>query len=403
MKSLRQLLAASILATLLLVLLLQSGQTVAAQKSPPFYWDFINVLIDVQQNGDMLITETQKYVFTGPHTNERYRYIPLDKVDGIDQIEVYEGEEKLAEETNVKNGQRWIKWRHDLNPPESHTFVLKYRVKGGIQVHGEEDWVYVKAIFKDRSAPIESGKVTVRLPDSLAGKITSFKNFGVPAEPRQIDERTVEFVAKGTLPPGQELEVRVAVPHGILALATPAILKEQPRKSAEYWRQQKKKYERIANSSKPPNPFIFTSIKIGIISVFSLIGILTFWCWLRDGLEEGKSVKQLVKNFMIFIGSVAIVIGMTWAAEAMKSITIPVHLNGLLWSILRLLLGALKIIMSFAALLIIPILLILFSIGEGGGSSSGGGYSGSGYAGGGGFGGGGSGGGGGGACGGGGG
>ena len=223
MKCLRQLLAVYVQAIVLAVLLL-NAQTASA-KSPPFYWDFINVLIDVQENGDMLITETQKYVFTGPHSNERYRYIPLNKVDGIDQIEVFEGEEKLAAQTDVKNGQHWIKWRHELNPPESHTFVLKYRVKGGIQVHGEEDWVYVKAIFKDRSAPIESGQVTVRLPDALAGKVSSFKSFGVPAEARQVDERTVEFISHGVLPPGKELEVRLAVPHGVLALAAPAAAK----------------------------------------------------------------------------------------------------------------------------------------------------------------------------------
>ncbi len=59
---------------------------VSVAEPPPFYWEFINVEIDVQENGDMLITETQKYVFTGPHTNKRYRYIPLDRVDRIDSV-----------------------------------------------------------------------------------------------------------------------------------------------------------------------------------------------------------------------------------------------------------------------------------------------------------------------------
>lgn len=57
------------------------GQALAADQ-PPFHWEFINVDIDVQENGDMLVTETQKYVFTAPHTNKRYRWIPLDKVGG---------------------------------------------------------------------------------------------------------------------------------------------------------------------------------------------------------------------------------------------------------------------------------------------------------------------------------
>ena len=38
--------------------------THAAAQQLPFYWDNINVTIDVQTNGDMLVTETQKDVFT---------------------------------------------------------------------------------------------------------------------------------------------------------------------------------------------------------------------------------------------------------------------------------------------------------------------------------------------------
>ncbi|MCI5217755.1 MAG: DUF2207 domain-containing protein, partial [Candidatus Electrothrix sp. LOE2] len=191
---------------------------------------------------------------------------------GIDQIEVFEGENKLAAETNVKNGQRWIKWRHELNPPESHTFVLKYRVKGGIQVHGEEDWVHVKAIFKDRSAPIENGTVTVLLPDALAGQITSFKNFGVPAEAEKIDERTVEFIANSALPPGQELEVRVAVPHGVLALAASAAAEPPPRKSAEYWKKKAATLKRQANAKSSSTNDLGDAF--GGICVFVIIGVI---------------------------------------------------------------------------------------------------------------------------------
>ncbi|MCI5130633.1 MAG: DUF2207 domain-containing protein [Candidatus Electrothrix sp. EH2] len=274
MKCLRQLLAVYVQAIVLAVLLL-NAQTASA-KSPPFYWDFINVLIDVQQNGDMLITETQKYVFTGPHSNERYRYIPLDKVDEIDQVEVFEGEEKLPFSTNSKNGQRWIKWRHELNPPESHTFVLKYRVKGGIQVHGEEDWVFVKAIFKDRSAPIESGKVTVRLPDALAEKISSFKSFGVPAEARQVDERTVEFISHDALPPGKELEIRVAVPHGILDIPEP------PKKDSAYWKKKAAELKRY-NSGKKSTWETDRSAWVGGIILALIVFIIILICDNKGG------------------------------------------------------------------------------------------------------------------------
>ena len=126
----------------MILFIITKDKTVSAQKSPPFYWEFMNVDIDVQENGNMLVTETQKYVFTAAHTNQRYRYIPLDRVDYIDNVEVFEGERNLAASSNAENGQQWIKWRHTLNPPESHIFTIKYRVKGGLHIQSKEDLVY---------------------------------------------------------------------------------------------------------------------------------------------------------------------------------------------------------------------------------------------------------------------
>ena len=78
------------LTALLLVFVTSSPSAIQAQSGVPFYWEFINVDIDVQENGDMLITETQKYVFIGPHTNERFRWIPLDRVGRITDVQVLE-------------------------------------------------------------------------------------------------------------------------------------------------------------------------------------------------------------------------------------------------------------------------------------------------------------------------
>jgi positive regulator of sigma E activity len=205
------------LLTLILAMLVSvSTQIVSAQEPSPFYWEFIHVEIDVQENGDMLVTETQKYVFTASYSNKRYRWLPLDKVDSIENVEVFEGDRKLSVTTRIKKNQQWIRWQHALNPPESHTFVIKYRVKGGLQIDNSEDKVYWKAIFKERAAPILSGKVTVRLPAILAKKIRNFKSFGVPANARQIDTRTFEFVSRGAMPAGEEMEVLVTFPHGLL-------------------------------------------------------------------------------------------------------------------------------------------------------------------------------------------
>ncbi|MEM7591078.1 MAG: DUF2207 domain-containing protein, partial [Cyanobacteria bacterium P01_A01_bin.83] len=189
----------------------------------PFYWNSIDVAIEVQDNGDMWVTETQEYVFNQEHTNQRYRYIPLDKVDKITDVTVRENNQIIPSQVGKKNNQLWIKWEHELNPPESHTFVIKYRVVGGLHVNTDNTQVYWKAIFSDRKSPIQNAKVTVKLPESLAGKITSFNHFpaNVPTSSQQIDERTIEFIAQQSISQGQELEVKVTFPNNILQMSKP--------------------------------------------------------------------------------------------------------------------------------------------------------------------------------------
>ncbi len=192
-----------------------------AQAAVPFYWESINVDLDVQTNGDMLVTETQKYVFESDYSNQRYRYIRLDKVDGIQDVSVQENNQVLESTVTTEDNQLKIQWSHPLKAPEAHTFVLKYRVIGGLQLYGTETQVFWRAVFVDRSAPVKTAKVTVHLPEALAGSVTSFQSFDAPATASQVDPRTFEFTAQQELPPQQTLEVQVSFPSSILNLPQP--------------------------------------------------------------------------------------------------------------------------------------------------------------------------------------
>jgi hypothetical protein len=211
-------------ATLLLVTLLivtfVIPLTVSAQESLSFYWDSINVDIDVQGNGDMLVTETYKYVFTAPFANERYRWIPLDSVDDIVDIEVHEEGRIIPAITGVENGQLWIRWNPPSEPPESNTFLLKYRVIGGLHIHESGDQIYWKAIARERNASVMSANVTVRLPASVSGEQFKTRTYGVAAVKRTVDGRTIEFTT-GRIPEGKELEVQVIFQHGLLDIPAP--------------------------------------------------------------------------------------------------------------------------------------------------------------------------------------
>ena len=160
-----------ILLTILIIPL--SAKIVNAQTSVPFYWDRIDVDIYVQDNGDMLIEETQRYTFTEHDDGVRYRWIPLDKVDEINSIEVFEYSfavfeyKPLSYTTGVEDNKLWIRWSHQRpgNFPAKHTFVLKYRVRGGLHISDTNDQVYWKAISGERDAYIWRASATVHLPE----------------------------------------------------------------------------------------------------------------------------------------------------------------------------------------------------------------------------------------------
>lgn len=200
------------------ILLINMSSSLA--QGAPFHWNHINVEIDVQNNGDMLVTENQEYEFSKNSTNQRYRYIPLSKIGSINDVTVSEKNQIIPSQTGIKNNQFWISWQHQLKAPEIHTFILKYRVVGGLKVDPQNTQVYWKAIFADRQAIVKKAAIQVHLPEILAGKVTDFRGLGVSNDFRKVDDRTFAFSAKQALQPGEELEVQVTFPSQILQLAT---------------------------------------------------------------------------------------------------------------------------------------------------------------------------------------
>jgi len=192
----------------------------------PFYWEFINVDIAVQTNGDMLITETQKYTFTRDYKKQRYRYIPLEGLDKITDVTVSENDKLLPSKTGIENNQFWIRWQHQLNPPESRTFVLKYRVIGRLYIDTHDAQVYWKAIFADRKAPVKQAKVRVEFPEEFATNIKYFQSFGASANIRKVDAKTIEAVAITSIKPEEDLAVLVTFERSGTEIKTPQWLVE---------------------------------------------------------------------------------------------------------------------------------------------------------------------------------
>jgi hypothetical protein len=59
----------------------------------------------------------------------------------------------------------------------------------------------------------------VRVPEALESRIQQVMSYGAPADVRRVDAHTVTFVSRAALPPGEKLDVKVVVPHGVLGAA----------------------------------------------------------------------------------------------------------------------------------------------------------------------------------------
>lgn len=197
--------------TIVLLFTLLISTNVFAKE--PFHWDFINVEINLQDNGDLLIQETQRYVFDEPHSEQRFRWIKLGGIDDITDISVTDDGKPLPIQTSIEKNQQWIRWSKPIHPPETQTFVLRYRViGGGLDIRDSGDRLHWHAIFKHHAVPINQAKIIVTLPPSLAGQILSFQG----ENGQKINDRTVEFVRNQPLPVGEGVEVEVTFKHGIL-------------------------------------------------------------------------------------------------------------------------------------------------------------------------------------------
>ncbi len=191
-----------------------------ATAADPFYWEKMDVDLQLVESGDLLVTETQKYVFTDKYTNRRNRYIQIDKIDSIQDIVVTENNKPVSNlQISKSDGKQHISWEHTFTEkfPEEHTFVLKYRAIGSLEVGDPQTKFKWMAIFPDRKAAIKAAQVTLHLPAKLAG-VTGFTTNGVAVDIKKIDPTTIQFISKGSIEPQFKLAILGEFSTNLLAL-----------------------------------------------------------------------------------------------------------------------------------------------------------------------------------------
>jgi Predicted membrane protein (DUF2207) len=185
----------------------------------PFYWEKIDVDLQLFESGDLLVTETQKYVFLDRYTNQRNRYIKIDKIDDIQDVVVTENNRPVSNlKVSKSDGEQHISWEHEFTNkfPESQTFVLKYRAIGSLDVNESQSNFKWMAIFPDRKVPVKSAQVILHLPAKLAECTKNFTTNGVAVDLKSIDSTTLQFTAKESIEPQAKLAVLGQFPTNAL-------------------------------------------------------------------------------------------------------------------------------------------------------------------------------------------
>jgi uncharacterized membrane protein YgcG len=217
---------------LALVLILGSWGFAQAQEKS-LYWQRWDVDIDVQQNSDMLVEEVQEIIFTSGTFRFGFRSIPLDRVERITDIQVFEvidGVERSYTSgstgeygftTSINSGELEITWYFPPTRDSNHTYIIRYRVIGGLRLYDERVQVWWKAVPPDHNFPVRSSEVTVRLPAVYPQEQLQYASYGASATSFYDDQGQVIFEAQD-IPADQEFEVRVEFPGDAVQGSAPA-------------------------------------------------------------------------------------------------------------------------------------------------------------------------------------
>ncbi len=217
---------------LMLALLLA---TVVNAQDKTLRWNRYDVNIAVQPNGDLVIEETEEIAFTSGSFHFGYRAIPLDRVESLSDIQIFErrGDRLIAyKQSNSEdeytftvstnsNNERVIYWYFPYTENSIHTYIIRYVVKGGLRIYDGGDQVWWKAVPPDRNFPVLASQVKVILPATFNPDQLKYESYGAKADVYLADGSTVIFTAND-IAGGDELEVRVQFPHGIVQAKAPS-------------------------------------------------------------------------------------------------------------------------------------------------------------------------------------
>ncbi|MFN8446027.1 MAG: DUF2207 domain-containing protein [Caldilineaceae bacterium] len=209
----------------------------------------LDVDLNLQPDGTMLVDEYHHLAVDAGALDQGERVIPLRFLDGVDQISLYEGEERFVEgSTNciyclqidqTPQQSDWIRYDPDartvvtneshigsvnLNwqfPPlvrgEETSLRLSYRVLGAVRHLPDRQEIKWSAVFADRNQTVEAAQVRLHLPPGVANDQVKLAGGNMEWQ----SDGSALITAPNAYPPGRRWEVTIGLPVNATSGAVP--------------------------------------------------------------------------------------------------------------------------------------------------------------------------------------
>lgn len=205
----------------LVVLFIFYNKTASAQDARSYSYDRIEADIVAKQDSSLEVTETQTFNFVGSY-HEAWRTIPHEKISGITDVQVFDGETKRP--LQYVNGKldklapsSWGKFTYEdtdnatniiwyYNETDTtHGWIIKYRIIGAVSFGQKEDRLYWNVFTDKYVVPIKEVVVRLSLPTGGdAGKERLFAYRGAAGKNVEVSKDmnfwTAQFIAKDFAP-----------------------------------------------------------------------------------------------------------------------------------------------------------------------------------------------------------
>ncbi len=143
-------------------------QPVAAKS---YFAERFDVRVDVQQNGDLLVTETVVFRFEGGDFTFAFRDIAKNELDSLEVIDLRMDGQQLARGSQpgqaqvVEDGDSVeVTWHFEATRDTSRTFELTYRVAGNLRQANQRDSLVWQVIPMDHEYVINSSEIRLVYP-----------------------------------------------------------------------------------------------------------------------------------------------------------------------------------------------------------------------------------------------